>query len=280
MKMMEMERLEAVLKERTEGVPPPNAQCESETPMTLKHRNKQVFEMLLQNEKELQENTEKAQQLQKAYDMLLKERESNDAVRKSQRERAEVFQTDAEIERLEKDYTELTARKHKLTCEVQKYSSAKEFMDCICKIIKFKDTDALVDYIDSVKYIRGQLLQREEEMQEQIDMQRKALLSLHEKHSLVMLQKNNKLSQLQSELEKARSDALAWEKEWNHIQETSAKKILTLGQIKMATLNLYEMTGAEVGEEGVDMNDTETQLDHTKMFLEVHRQIVKQYNVQ
>lgn len=52
------------------------------------------------------------------------------------------------------------------------------------------------------------------------------------------------------------------ERKWNYVQETAAKKTLLLGQIKMATLNLYELTGGEVeGEEGVDMNDTETQLD-------------------
>uniref|UniRef100_A0A8C5HG33 Uncharacterized protein n=1 Tax=Gouania willdenowi TaxID=441366 RepID=A0A8C5HG33_GOUWI len=65
-----------------------------------------------------------------------------------------------------------------------------------------------------------------EEMQEQIDMQRKALLSLHEKHSLVMLQKNNKLSQLQSELEKARSDALAWVPRRGHVVTGKRKKEL------------------------------------------------------
>lgn len=52
------------------------------------------------------------------------------------------------------------------------------------------------------------------------------------------------------------------EQKWNHIQETAAKKTLQLGKIKMAILNLYEMTAGAIGEkEGVDMNDTETQLN-------------------
>lgn len=52
------------------------------------------------------------------------------------------------------------------------------------------------------------------------------------------------------------------ERKWNHIQETAAMKTLLLGKIKIVTLNLYEMIDDEVkGEEGVDVNDTETQLD-------------------
>lgn len=53
------------------------------------------------------------------------------------------------------------------------------------------------------------------------------------------------------------------EQKWNHIEETAAKKTLLLGKIKLATLNLHEMTVIAVdnGEERVDVSDTETQLE-------------------
>lgn len=155
-------------------------------------------------------------------------------------------------------------------------------------VLQFEDVEVFTDYIESLLHFREQFYQKEITAQDEVDQQRKTLLTLESQHNLLVMQKNNLLSQLQTELERTRSEAAIWvpdtilghshrfsripsdvrlsciqqERKWNHIQETAAQKTLQLGQIKIATLNLYEMTGEEVGgEDGVDMNDTETQLD-------------------
>lgn len=173
-------------------------------------------------------------------------------------------------------------------------------------VLQFEDVAALTDHLESLLHFRCQLSERESKAQEQADEQRKALLTLEQQHNLLLLQRNNQLSQLQTELEKTRSEGLIWvwhiildqnpsfsaktaldlgvfwmnsgcpvfiqEKKWNNIQETATKKTLKLGQIKMSILNLYEMTGGQIGgEEGVDVNDTEKQLEQVCTFTEQRR---------
>lgn len=64
--------------------------------------------------------------------------------------------------------------------------------------------------MENLLHIRDQLFQKESEAQEQADQLRKELLTLEDQHGLLLLQKNNELSQLQTELERTRSEAEIW----------------------------------------------------------------------
>ncbi|XP_004543471.2 cilia- and flagella-associated protein 73 isoform X2 [Maylandia zebra] len=221
--------------------------------------SKQVLESLQQREEELHKKIKEMQDLHLSFDMYHKDEEANRAIEKAEQERQRVLQKEAEIERLKEQLAKLTEEKQELEHQ-------------------FKDVAALTDHLESLLHFRCQLSERESKAQEQADEQRKALLTLEQQHNLLLLQRNNQLSQLQTKLEKTHSEGLIWEKKWNNIQETAARKTLKLGQIKMAILNLYEMTGGQVGgEEGVDVNDTEKQLEQVKQFFEDQTDIVQQY---
>ncbi|XP_053181526.1 coiled-coil domain-containing protein 42 like-2 [Scomber japonicus] len=241
---------------------------------------KQIFENLTQREKELaeelQRKREKMEGLLLSYEMSVKDRDTAQTLDKAKKERKEVIEKEAETERLKEEHAELKQRKEELLHQVERHSVYQDFMERVLKMTKFEDVEALTDHLENLLHIRDQLFQKESEAQEQADQLRKELLTLEDQHRLLLLQKNNELSQLQTELERTRSEAEIWERKWNHVQETAAKKTLLLGQIKMATLNLYELTGGEVGgEEGVDMNDTEIQLDKIKIFIQDHTDILK-----
>ncbi|KAM9856167.1 coiled-coil domain-containing protein 42 like-2 [Aulostomus maculatus] len=270
------------------------------TGRTFRYRNDSVFEILKNRREEehlvsqLEERKQKLESLQHCenvllqdakrardllinYNMFLKDQDADKTVEKAEKAKKAVTKKEAEIEGLKEEYVELQQRKQELRDQVQRKSVYQDFMERVVKMTKFEDIQAHTDHLESLLHIRDRLCQKENEAEELANQHRKALLTLEDHHHLLRLHQNNQLSQLQTELEKASSEADVWEKEWNHIQETAAKKTLLLGQIKMATLNLYELIGGRVEEEkGVAMNDTETQLDKIKNFIQDRDDIMKQ----
>ncbi|XP_021174854.2 coiled-coil domain-containing protein 42 homolog isoform X2 [Fundulus heteroclitus] len=238
---------------------------------------KQFLDYLHQRTEELQKSTEEAREQRFKLEMFFRDEETDADMEMAQKEMKEAMVKEAEIQRLREECAELKKRKQEAQLQTLKYSHYKEFMLRVLKLTKFDNVDALTGYFENLLHIRDQLYQRENQVQEQKEQQKRTLQSLKDQHDLLWLQMNNQLSQRQTELEKARSEALIWEQEWNRIQETAAKKMLELGQIKLATLNLHELTSGELEREEVDDNDTEKQLEQIKVFMLDHTDIVKQY---
>lgn len=94
---------------------------------------------------------------------------------------------------------------------------------CVC-MLQFEDIDQLTGHLESLLHFRDHFYQRDSEAQEKIDQKRKELLTLQDQHRLLRLHKNNQLSQLQTKLEKARSEALTWV--WGIILELRPDQML------------------------------------------------------
>ncbi|XP_069565561.1 coiled-coil domain-containing protein 42 homolog [Brachyistius frenatus] len=238
---------------------------------------KQVLEILVQRVKELKNSIKKTLDLIINFDKSPQRKELDEVLQKIERKKEEKLQLQAKIKKLLEEYIELTEMKQELQCEEKRLSVYCDYMKQVCQKTKFKDVEVLTDYMENLLHFRNKLYQSESKRQDHVDQMRKEMLVLEDQHNLLRLQRNNELSSLHDVLEKTRSEALTWERKWNYIQETAAKKTLMLGQIKMGTLNLYEMTGGIVGDEGVDMNDTEKQLEYIKTFLGDHTEILKQH---
>ncbi|XP_038560668.1 coiled-coil domain-containing protein 42 homolog [Micropterus salmoides] len=239
---------------------------------------KQLLESLQQRIDELQMEVKTVEELYSGFDLFLKDEYVGQAAEKAEREKEEGLKKEAEIKRLKEEHAEMMEKKQEVEHQVQRHTVYRDFMERVVKMTKFEDVELLTGHLESLLHFRDKLYRKESEVQDQVDQQRKALLTLEDKNHLMRLHKNNQLSDLRTELEKARSETLIWERNWNQIQETAAKKTLLLGQIKMATLNLYETIDDKiVGEEGVDMNDTEKQLDRIKQFILDHDDIVRQH---
>ncbi|XP_059193114.1 coiled-coil domain-containing protein 42-like [Centropristis striata] len=241
----------------------------------LKER-KQKLENLQQCADELEEEIKKVKEFSR--DTLLKTQAADEAADRAERERKEEIRVQEDLERLKVECATLRETNEELKSQVDRLAWSKKFLEQVVKMTKFDDIEALTAHCENLLHFRDQLYRRESEALEQVDQERKALLTLEDKHHFLRLHKNNQLSKLQTELEETRSEAHTWERKWNHIQETAAKKTLRLGQIKIATLNLFEMIDDKVkDEEAVDINDTEKQLDQLKMFFQDHQDMVNKH---
>ncbi|XP_073343465.1 coiled-coil domain-containing protein 42 homolog [Pagrus major] len=226
--------------------------------MAKKEEKKQVLETLQKRREEL---NKKAEEL--CFEIFVKHEEICRVTEEAEEEeRKKGLQKDAEIKRLKEEYVELMGRNQELRCQVQNHRVYRDIMERAAKISKFDSTERLTGHLESLLVLREKLYRRDKKAVEQATQQRTALWTLEDRHHSLQLQKNNQLSQLDKELKNTLSETQTWESKWIHIVKTAAKENLLWGQMKMATLNLYDMTNAGVKEEeAVDVNDTETQLD-------------------
>lgn len=75
-------------------------------------------------------------------------------------------------------------------------------------VLQFNDVREQVDHFESLLNFRDQLSQRDD--QEQVNQLRTELMTLEDQNHLIMVHRSNQLSQLQSELERTRSEAFLW----------------------------------------------------------------------
>ncbi|XP_028283033.1 coiled-coil domain-containing protein 42 homolog [Parambassis ranga] len=241
----------------------------------LKAKYEEELKALGKREEELTRDNECKEDLIKRFSSSLKDKTAALA----EWEKREVFQKQAQLETLKEEIAQLVKRKEELERQVQIHSVYKDIIEKLCSMSLFEDVDALTAHLENLNYIRAKYTNRLAEMEERMEQERKEQLMMKEKHTFLLLQENTEFLQLQNELTEARSEALKWERIWNHIKDTASKKTLELGKIKMATHNLYEMTkGTLGGVENVHRNDTEKQLDHIILFFEDHVDILKQYD--
>ncbi|XP_019722516.1 coiled-coil domain-containing protein 42 like-2 isoform X1 [Hippocampus comes] len=254
------------------------ARQEQEHLVAIQEQCLQKLESLRQCGDKLLKEAKEAKELISNFDISPKEHDAAQMVKRAELERKEANKKEVEVKILQEEYTQLQRRKHHLLHRVQRDAVYRDFMQQALKLTRFEDEASLAGHLENLLRIREQLCEKQRLAEEQVDMQRKALLTFNSQHRLMLLQCSNQLSQLHHKLDRAQPEMEHWETKWKHIQGTAAKETLLLGLIKMAALNLYELTGGDVdGEKGVPLSDTDTQLDKLKMFMQDHKDIVRLY---
>ncbi|KAL6105099.1 cfap73 [Pungitius sinensis] len=277
---------------RSIGAPPPAAEASDDCSPVLwdflrlrrtdnaldeqTEQRRQILNSLVQPRNELHAEIQKLQDAPLIH--YLQEEGAGRLLKEAQRETGVMLQLDAELERLKLVYAEKMEKKQEQERLIQKGFVCKLFMGQAIGLTKFENVKELTDHVENLLYVRDLYQKKEEKASEQVDRLRTSLVALRSNRRLPRLEKSNRLTQLYRDLEKMRAETLHWESKWNYIQETTARKTLLLGRIKMATLNLYEMTIDSVEGDIVSvMNDTKTQLDEIIAFIKDHEDILEKY---
>ncbi|XP_067100996.1 coiled-coil domain-containing protein 42 like-2-like [Osmerus mordax] len=206
------------------------------------------------------------------FDSFLKESQLkwSRAGRRAVRERALAAQAAAQLVLLRRELKELTLKKEKLLTLVQKHKIFPRYLDQVVRASEqFQEAWQATSRMDTLLQTREDLLSSTQQNESCSQRIRAQLRHVQDQTSGALLVLNNQLASLQVELDKARHRTAVWENRWAHIQNTAAKDTLLLGTIKVAILNLYQITSKKTkdSKETVALEDTATQLEKVQTYL-------------
>ncbi|XP_036448110.1 coiled-coil domain-containing protein 42-like [Colossoma macropomum] len=210
---------------------------------------------------------------QQKFDNFLKDNEAKRcrAMRKVNRERELTNKKQADLLALQEEMKSLVKERDKLMKRVKKNAIYPRFLDKVVQASpQFQEVRQLMSRYYTLKLMSEDLLQITQQNQESMEKSQAQLAHFTKQGNDTILQYNNTLSHLQSQLDEARAEGMIWESRWAHIQNTAAKKTLLLGTIKMATLNLYQSVckrAKDTGDAPIAPEDTLKQLEKIQTFL-------------
>ncbi|XP_041276191.1 cilia- and flagella-associated protein 73 [Onychostruthus taczanowskii] len=178
-------------------------------------------------------------------------------------ERARAAAERAEAARLRRELERLLRHRERLARRLRSLRPFGDYLrDALARMGQFQDVPAVLVHFGVLAGVRAALAREAEAGQEQLAQSRAELQRYRQETSTQLLGTRNELARLHARLEAARQDVLQWESCWTHIQGTAIQKTLLLGQIKLAVLNLFQQTTAQLR---IPMDraqeDTKAQLD-------------------
>ncbi|XP_062504954.1 coiled-coil domain-containing protein 42 homolog [Corticium candelabrum] len=216
------------------------------------------MESLQQRREELERKEYQLKSSLLKFDKFLKENDSKRtrALKKATSEQEQGRMKAREIEMLTGKVAQLTASLDKQRQRLEKLSVYHRYLDRILETAEeFTEIRDITARHDTLVTTHKDLMETDHSNQDAVEAQRTHLLKLTEEKNNEILNYNNKLAHLQTELEDAKSRAVKWESQWAHIQNTAAEKTLLLGRINMATHNLYMLVNKYLGKK-VEKGDT------------------------
>ncbi|NXM69369.1 CCD42 protein, partial [Serilophus lunatus] len=185
------------------------------------------------------------------------------ALRRAGEERARALARGAEAARLRRELEGLLRHRERLARRLRSLRRFGDYLrDALARMGQFQDMPAVLAHFGVLAGARAALAQEAEAGEERLAQSRARLQRYEEETSTELLGTRNELAQLHTRLEAAQQDVLQWESCWVQVQSTATQKSLLLGQIKLAVLNLFQLSTAQLRiPMDVALEDSQAQLD-------------------
>eukprot|EP00045_Choanoeca_perplexa_P004864 m.41159 g.41159 ORF g.41159 m.41159 type:complete len:314 (-) comp12809_c0_seq5:1471-2412(-) len=227
------------------------------------------MDSLNQRRAELERKEFQLQESLLKFDRFLKEndarRERADRKATLEHQVADERQDQANV--LQNQLEALRASRAKNATLLAGYAKFNDYMQSVLSISgDYQEIPEIMSRYTTLRATQSDLKQRDRENQTKVDQVKTEAATFKEQHRVYMLDGSNQLATLQAEKEAARTETLYWENQLAQVQGAATKRTLLLGQIKMATSNLYALIQKR---SNVKSNDTNTlqQLDKIRLYI-------------
>lgn len=204
----------------------------------------QKMESLNQRRDELHRKEYQLKESLLRFDKFLKENDSKRARAevKAGNERSIKEEKILEIKRLRAEHTNLKQERTGQKNSLEKTRIFQSFLDKALDITEeFSEIHEFIARHDTLTQTNRDLIIRQQQNTEEIELQKGQLVKFTEEKQHEIFRYNNMMASLHHKLDDKQQQTRAIEAKWNDILNNTAKKTLLLGQIKMATHNLFTL---------------------------------------
>ncbi|XP_064024509.1 cilia- and flagella-associated protein 73 [Pogoniulus pusillus] len=222
----------------------------------------QRMEQLAQRRQQLGQREKQYQDVALKYDAFLKARQEQ-ALQHADKERAQAAEQGAKAARLLRELEGLLQHRDRLALRLQSLQGFSDYLQAVlARAGQFQDVLALLAHFEALSRSWATLAREAEGEQEQLAEGWAQLQQHQEKVDNKLLSTSNEVPQLHECLEAAPHDVIQKEPCWAHVQSMAPQRTLLLHQIKLAVLNLFQLTTTWLKVPGdTALEDTEAQLD-------------------
>ncbi|KAJ3199347.1 Cilia- and flagella-associated protein 73 [Dinochytrium kinnereticum] len=228
------------------------------------------MESLSQRREELARKESQLKESLMKFDKFLKENDAkrSRALKKVLEERRTKEQKESEITHLKDTQSWMHQKRDRGMKSVDINLSYQRYLEAVLETVEeFGEVKDIISRYDTLSATNAELIDRAREAQERTERDRLAFVTGTEEKNNVILNYNNQIAKLQTRLEETQLRSGRWQSEWDLTLKNATSKSLLIGQIKMATNNLFNLVKAHLNNRLPNASETLTQLDKIQQFI-------------